>query len=71
MKKILIIVTLALATVSHADTFWRNGVLFGNVCRAGQFYTVYPYNMAQPVGTSCPVRNNNGFIVLYGTVSEE
>ena len=72
MKKLLLASLVALCTLTaHADTWYVNGVLMGNVCRNGVYYTVYPYSMAQPVGTSCPIRNGYGNIVGYGYVSNE
>jgi hypothetical protein len=73
MKKILAVLALCLgiSNVANADTWYVNGVLYGNVCRSGIYYTVYPYSAAQPVGTSCPIRNGYGYIVGYGFVSNE
>ena len=76
MKKSLIALFLAVAGLTaalpaHAVTWWNNGVLYGNVCRNGAYYTIYPTYNGQPVGTSCPIRNNGGWIVGYGTVSDE
>lgn len=72
MKKALVILAAVAAIASaHAATFFYNGVLMGTVCRDGLYYTVYPIQMAQPVGTSCPVRNTNGFIVGTGVVTTE
>lgn len=72
MKKIVIAAVAALSVMSaSAATWWVNGVLFGNVCRNGIYYTVYPIHMGQPVGTVCPIRDNNGFIIGQGIVSAE
>lgn len=72
MKKILAAIALATTLISaHAVPFWYNGVLMGTVCRAGLYYTVYPAVYAQPVGTSCPVRDNFGNIIGYGVVTNE
>lgn len=72
MKKVLAAALVVIAASSaSAATWWVGGVLYGNVCRAGVYYTVYPQHMAQPVGTSCPIRNNYGAIVGYGYVSNE
>lgn len=72
MKKILIGILAAGSMMSaNAVTWWVNGVLYGNVCRNGAFYTVYPINMGQPVGSLCPVRNNAGYIIGQGIVTDE
>lgn len=72
MKKLLAIAALALIpAISHAYTFYYNGVLMGTVCRMGAFYTAYPVSMAQPVGTMCPVRDPNGWVIGTGTVTME
>lgn len=72
MKRVIIAAALAAATFSaSAATWWVNGILFGNVCRNGLYYTVYPVHMGQPVGTVCPVRDSYGNIVMQGLVSNE
>ena len=72
MKKILFGLVLAASTLTaSAATFWFNGVLMGTVCRSGAYYTVYPRHMAQPVGTTCPVRDYTGSIISYGVVTQE
>jgi hypothetical protein len=76
MKKLLATVLIALASLTavstaNAQTWWYNGVYYGNICRNGAYYTVYPVNMGQPVGTSCPIRNGYGQIVGYGVVADE
>ena len=72
MKKLILASLAALATSSSfAYTFWVNGVLYGTVCRNGIYYTSYPSSMAQPVGTSCPVRDYYGNILGYGIVTNE
>ncbi len=71
MKKILVALAAFAAISASAGTAWINGVLYGNVCRNGLYYTVYPAHMAQPVGTTCPVRDSYGSIIGYGTVSNE
>lgn len=72
MKKIIAIALLALASVSaNAAVFLQNGIWYGTVCRAGYYYTIYPVYQAQPVGSSCPVRNAYGQIVAWGSVSNE
>ena len=72
MKKVIAIVLVALAAGSaFSATWWVNGVLYGNICRNGIYFTVYPANMAQPVGTTCPMRDSYGNIVGQGYVSNE
>jgi len=72
MKKVILALALAASTLTaSAATFWVNGVLFGNVCRSGPYYTVYLYQDAQPVGTTCAVRNQWGYVIGYGRVSNE
>lgn len=38
------------ANNASAATFWQNGILYGNICRAGIYYIVLPF---APVGTPC------------------
>jgi hypothetical protein len=72
ITKILTASILAITlTSANAVTWWQNGYLFGNVCRAGLYYTVYPMSMGQLVGTSCPIRDNSGNIIGTGVVSNE
>ena len=78
MKSLTIKTTLALALVllsfggiANATTWWANGVLFGNVCRNGIYFTVYPLANGQPVGSSCPVRDGYGNIIAQGMVTNE
>ena len=65
------VISIAAVIPAHAFTFFHNGILMGTVCRNGAYWTSYPQQYAQPVGTSCPVRNNNGVIIGYGVVTEE
>jgi hypothetical protein len=67
----LAFVLLGVGGMANATTRWINGVLWGNVCRNGIYYTVYPWANAQPVGTACPVRDNFGNIIGQGAVSDE
>jgi hypothetical protein len=73
MKKSMLLAALLFfgVTLMNAQTWFVNGVLYGNVCRNGAYYTVYPISMGQPVGTACPVRDNYGTIIGYGYVSNE
>ncbi len=72
MKKIIAVALISSVALSaNAATWWYNGVLYGNVCRAGAYYTVYPMSMGQPVGTNCPVRDNYGNFIAPGYVSNE
>lgn len=72
MKKIIALGLLALAVSSaFAATFYVNGVLYGTICRNGIYYTVYMISMAQPVGTTCFMRDSYGNIVGQGYVSNE
>jgi hypothetical protein len=72
MKKIIAVALLALCSLgANAATFFSGGTLMGTVCRAGYYYTVYPAYNAQPVGTSCPVRDNFGRVVAWGIVTDE
>lgn len=72
MKKILVSLALV-ATMASASamTFWSGGVLYGTVCRYGAFWTSYPAQNAQPVGSTCPVRNGYGDIIGIGSVTTE
>ena len=72
MKRAILALSLTAATLSaSAATWWVNGVLYGNICRNGIYYTVYPLHMGQPVGSMCPLRDNYGNIVMWGRVSNE
>jgi len=72
MKKVILGIALAIAAMSaQAATWWVGGTLYGNVCRNGIYYTVYPTSYGQPVGTGCPVRDNFGNIVGFGVVTNE
>lgn len=52
MKKLLaaLAISFAVAVPAQAAVFWNNGVLYGNVCRAGLYYIILPF---APVGTPC------------------
>lgn len=70
--RILFFVFLALiSTQINAITWYWDGILYGNVCRSGAYYTVYPVESGQPVGTQCPLRDSYGNIVMWGYVSNE
>jgi hypothetical protein len=72
MKKFILAIALAAAVASaSAATFWYNATLMGTICRNGPYWTSYPAANAQPVGSSCPVRDNFGTIIGYGTVTAE
>ena len=75
MKRIIssiFAITLLTASISaNAQTWFIGGVLYGNICRNGIYYTVYPVANGQPVGSSCPVRDNFGNVIGYGFVSNE
>ena len=73
MKKLVLAVALAVGMIgiADADTWFVGGVMYGNVCRNGVYFTVYPMQMGQPVGTSCPVRDNYGNVIGYGVVIAE
>ena len=72
MKKLLAAALIAAASIpAYAYTFWYNGILMGTVCRNGAYYTSYPRRMAQPVGSSCPVRDPYGNPVVWGVVTDE
>ena len=62
MKKTLALalVLLGIGGIANATTARVNGVLYGNVCRSGYYYSVYPWANAQPVGSACPVRDSYG-----------
>jgi hypothetical protein len=67
----LAVVLLGVAGIANATTAWINGVLYGNVCRSGYYYSVYPWANAQPVGSACPVRDVYGNIIAQGIVTNE
>ena len=70
--KVLALAVLMLgAAFAGAQTWYVGGVLFGNVCRSGAYYTVYPIQNGQPVGSVCPVRDGYGIIIAVGTVTNE
>lgn len=71
MKKLITTIALLVAIPASAFTWTQYGTLYGNICRKGYFYTVYPLHMGQPVGTSCPVRDNMGTIIGFGVVTAE
>lgn len=72
MKKLLIGILVSAAAVSASAATWFNyGVLYGTVCRNGIYFTVYPPSMAQPVGTTCPIRDSYGNVMGYGIVTNE
>ena len=72
MRKFFMLAVILLGvSMANATTWYQNGVLYGNVCRAGAYYTVYPIANGQPVGTSCPVRDGYGTIIAYGFVTAE
>jgi hypothetical protein len=68
---VLALVLLGVGGIANATTWWINGVLFGNVCRNGIYFTVYPLANGQPVGSSCPVRDGYGNIIAQGIVTNE
>lgn len=70
-KSFIVLALLAAMGTANAVTTWVNGTLYGNVCRAGLYYTVYPVSASQPVGSFCPVRDGLGNIILTGTVTNE
>lgn len=51
MKKLIAAIALAAATIpAYADSMFINGMLVGNVCRTGVYYSIIPW---APVGTGC------------------
>ena len=71
MKSILVAAAMFTAFAADASTWYVGGVWFGNICRSGGYYTVYPRHMGQPVGTTCPVRDSYGNVVGTGVVTDE
>jgi hypothetical protein len=73
MKKTLALalVLLVMGGIANATTAWVNGLLYGNVCRSGYYYFVYPWANAQPVGSACPVRDGYGNVIAQGVVTNE
>ena len=73
MKKTLALalVLLVIGGIANATTELINGVWYGNVCRSGPYYFVYPWANAQPVGSTCPVRDGFGNVIVWGVVSNE
>lgn len=73
MKKFIAAIALAAAAMSSANavTFYHYGTLYGTVCRAGLYFTVYPVQAAQPVGSFCPVRDPYGYVIATGRVTAE
>ena len=73
LKQFAVIAVLMLGAAYAGAVTWYapNGVLMGNVCRNGAYYTVYPVSMGQPVGSLCPVRDGNGVIIATGVVTNE
>jgi hypothetical protein len=71
IKMTVLVLLLLTAAIASATTWYQNGILYGNVCRNGVYYTVYPVAMGQPVGTVCPIRDVYGNVVGTGLVSNE
>ena len=74
MKKfvtLLFITLMLIASSAQSVTWYVDGILFGNVCRNGGYFTVYSIYNGQPVGTACPVRNDYGVVIAYGVVTIE
>ena len=74
MKKLvtlLFITSMLMASSAQAVTWYVDGVLFGNVCRNGAYYTVYAIYNGQPVGSACPVRDPHGYVIAQGEVTAE
>ena len=71
LKAIAFVAVLMGAALAGAQTWYYAGVLYGNICRNGAYYTVYPISAGQPVGSVCPLRDNLGNIVGTGYVSNE
>jgi hypothetical protein len=67
----LALVLLGVGGIANATTWWQYGVLYGNVCRSGIYFTVYPLANGQPVGSVCPVRDGYGNIIAQGVVTNE
>lgn len=62
---------LLVASSANAVTWMWNGTLYGNVCRNGAYFTVYPTHMGQPVGSACAIRDGMGNQIGWGQVSPE
>ena len=71
MKILAVLAIGVLATAANAFTFTVNGVWYGTICRSGIYYTSYPAQMAQPVGTICPIRDAYGNVIGTGQVTVE
>jgi len=75
MRKLVLtfalVLPLAVANLASATTWYVGYVLYGNICRSGYFYTVYPTTMGQPVGSQCPVNNSYGQFMTMGNVANE
>lgn len=71
MKKSLVALMLAaaVASASAATFFNAYGVLMGNVCRDGLYFSVMP--VFRPVGSSCPMVDSFGVTRGWGYVSNE
>ena len=65
-----ILFILGLSIIAKADVWiGPDGLEWGNVCRNGFYFTYYPDQMGQPLGTACPIRNDYGIIIGYGVVT--
>ena len=54
MKKFMMsLLLLSVTTVVCADTWLVGKVLYGNICRNGDYYSVYDFDQKQPVGSRC------------------
>lgn len=69
--KLMFVIMVLSVGLANATTWYQGGVLYGNVCRSGAYYTVYPIAMGQPVGTACPVRDGYGNVIGTGVVTAE
>lgn len=68
MKKIIATLALFMATLSpvQSATVYENGVLYGNICRAGLYYIVLPF---APVGTACYI--DYAGVRWFGSITAE
>lgn len=63
-----LLISLVLSWPTQAATWVQDGVAFGNICADGVYFTIYPVEMGQPIGSACPIRDQYGRIFAWGVV---
>ena len=72
MKKFLFALSLiCIVPATSAETFVKNGILMGTVCRFDDFTTHYSKSLALPVGSICKVKTKDGVLIGLGQITHE